>query len=448
MNERENQAMREDTDNVLLAPRRLFRPVVVLGIVVLVALMIAGGVFTVSRLTSIGGFLGPTPTPTVIPGSNQFYFYESPPWGTISVDGRMLAPLPTRESGLPPLQLSPGVHLVVWHADPFPAQRCAIYIPTSYTGDSCFANNATAIYQGSNSSQLAAYLISFSASLADLSADQLNALIQATQVALDRLQGTETVQVGERFVHTQFVDLHTKTSIDTATSLLHATLRFQLNPSSSSNGACISGGLIDQPDTCMNDGQSCYAFCPFTASGAKASLKQWDVLVTMIPSWNYVTANGQTVVQDQADPMGGDGSWTDFLVALSITWEGSQWHVTLAHPREFVDTAIANPACDAAQYLIGQDSTFSSIAGSSQTLSWQYVSDTNSASGCLAEAFPVSASTGIPTSATSKPLARCLYRFGVLLALDDGAHRSWPGLPIANTYEQNIAQQIEMQAHA
>src|SRR5581483_6656421 len=224
-------------------------------------------------------------------------------------------------------------------------------------------------------------------------------------------------------------------------------LSFQLNPSARSSGPCISGGLIDQPDTCMNHGQNCYAFCPIGASGAKASGGQWDALVTMIPSWNYVTVNGQTVVQFQPDPMGGDGTWTDFLVALSIGWDGAQWHVTLAHPRAVVDTAIANPACDAAQYIIGQDSTFSSISGPSQPVSWKYVSDTNSASARQPEAFPVSASTGTPTIATAKPLARCLYRFGVLLTLDDVAHRSWPGLPIASAYEQNIAQLISMQAH-
>ncbi|MGH2493355.1 MAG: hypothetical protein ACRDIV_01490 [Ktedonobacteraceae bacterium] len=445
MSEDGNKLIQEEAENDFPPPRRPLRPLVLIGILTLVVLVVAGSVFAMHL--GAGGSVGSaTPVPTITPGSDRFFFAETPSWGTLSIDGRMLAVVPTQASGLSPLQLSPGVHLVVWHADPFPSQRCAIYIPTRYTGDSCFANNATPIYHGSNSSQLSAYLITFSASLADLSPDQFNALIQAAQVALDTLQGTEIVQVGEYFMHTQMVDAHEKTALDTATSVLHATLSFQLNPSSGPSGPCVAGGIIDQPDTCMSNGQNCYLFCPFSASEAKASLKQWEVLVTMIPSWNYVAANGQMVVQFQPDPMGGNGTWTDFLVALGISWDGSQWHVTLAHPRELANTAIANPACDAAQYIIGQDSTFSSIAGSSQPLSWKYVSASNSAAGCLAEAFPVTNTTGTSSPATAKPLARCLYRFGVVLALDDVAHRSWPGLPLASAYEQNIAQRILMQA--
>ncbi|MGH2494351.1 MAG: hypothetical protein ACRDIV_06575 [Ktedonobacteraceae bacterium] len=445
MSEDGNKPIPEEAENDFPPPRRPLRPLMLIGLLILVALVVAGSVFAMHPGT--GGSVGSaTPVPTITPGSDRFFFAETPSWGTLSIDGRMLATVPTQASGLPPLRLSPGVHLVVWHADPFLSQHCAIYIPTRYTGDSCFANNATPIYHGSNSSQLAAYLITFSASLADLSVDQFNALMQATQVALGSLQGTETVQAGEHFMHTHIVDAHAKTAIETATSVLHATLHFGLDFSSSASGPCIAGNVIDQPDTCMNNGQNCFTFCLFTASEAKI-LKQWEVLAVVIPFWNYVTANGQTVVQDQPDPMGGDGSWTDFLAALAISWDGSQWHVTLAHPKELANTAIANPACDAAQYIIGQDSTFSSIAGSSQPLSWKYASDANAASGCLAEAFPVATTTGTPSPATAKPLARCLYRFGVLLALDDVAHRSWPSLPLASAYEQNTAQLISLQAH-
>jgi hypothetical protein len=42
-----------------------------------------------------------------------------------------------------------------------------------------------------------------------------------------------------------------------------------------------------------------------------------------------------------------------------------------------------------------------------------------------------------------KLFARCLYRFGVLLALDNAEHSLRPNLPLADAYEQNIAQHIK-----
>lgn len=444
MNEDGSGTRQEDAEDDFPPARRPVRLRVLLGTLVLIGLVVVGSVWAIRVQT--GGSNGDSaPVPTITPGSDRFFFTATPAWGTFTVDGRLLSPVPARESGLPPLHLSPGVHVVVWHADPFPPQRCAIYIPISYLGDSCFANNATAIYRNGTASQVSAYEIGFAASLTDLSPDQLNALIQASQVALNTLQGTDIVQVGEEFMHTHIVDYHAKTAPETATSVLYANLSFQVNPGSS--GPCIAGGVIDQPNSCTNAGQNCYAFCAIAPSGARTAVEQWNALIAMIPTWNYVTAHGQMVVQDQPDPMGGNGTWTDFLVALTIRWDGSQWHVSLAHPQAVANTAIANPACDAAQYLIGEDSTFSSLAGSSQTLSWKYASGTNAAAGCLAEAFPVSNKTATPSAMTGKPVARFLYRFGVILALDDATHRSWPGLPLATAYEQQIAQLISMQAH-
>jgi len=39
-------------------------------------------------------------------------------------------------------------------------------------------------------------------------------------------------------------------------------------------------------------------------------------------------------------------------------------------------------------------------------------------------------------------MAYCLYRFGVLLAANDEAHRLWPYLPVADAYEQGIARRL------
>ena len=43
---------------------------------------------------------------------------------------------------------------------------------------------------------------------------------------------------------------------------------------------------------------------------------------------------------------------------------------------------------------------------------------------------------------TPPGLAYCLLRFGVLLAVNDAAHHFWPNLPVADAYEQSLAQQL------
>jgi hypothetical protein len=44
--------------------------------------------------------------------------------------------------------------------------------------------------------------------------------------------------------------------------------------------------------------------------------------------------------------------------------------------------------------------------------------------------------------AANAPQANILYRFGVLLAANSFAHRWWPNLPVVNSYEQAIANQL------
>lgn len=437
----------EEISNMNLPPRHRFRPILVVSVLVLIGLLIAGGIFTTSRLTATGALLGPTPAPTVVPGSNHFYFEVAPSWSTITVDGRLLQPIPTPSSGLLPLTLSPGVHQVTWKADPFPTVQCLISLPFRYSQQDCTSDYTIQSFSVSHSQNVMASLISFSASLNELSADQYNAITNQAQVILNHSQGTAVVQPGEHFFFTPTTDATTtRSTIDTTPSPLQASLSLQLNVSFQSYGTaglCSSGGLIDQPDTCANGGQSCYSFCPFSLAGDAHAVNQWHVLAPFIASWTYTRPNGQIVAQYQYDP-NTNGSWTDFLVPLSVSWTGTNWQVALDHSSGIARTTIANPVCDAAQYLFADDATFNSIAGSSQGIYWKFFSGSNPAAGCVAEAF-VETSAGSPPS--THPLASCLYRFGVPLALDSEAHRSWPFLLQASPYEQRIAQQIVAQTH-
>ncbi len=235
-------------------------------------------------------------------------------------------------------------------------------------------------------------------------------------------------------------------TIATVTAPLQAMLGFQLNVSFQSygtTGLCSSDGLIDQPDVCANDGQSCFSFCPFSLPGDGNADNQWHVFAPFIASWTYIRTNGQLVAQYQYDP-NTNGIWTDFLVALTVSWTGTNWQVALDHSTSIDRTTIANPVCDAAQYLFADDARFNSVADSSQSMDWKFFSGSNPAAGCVAEAFAATATGSI---SSTHPLASCLYRFGVPLALNSEAHRLWPFLLQASTYEQGIAQQILAQAH-
>lgn len=445
--EREALSSQEETSEIPVRPRRRFRPLVVISVIILIGLIIAGGVFTSHQLTGTGGLLGPTPTATVTPGSNRFYFAVAPSWSTISVDGRLLRPIPTPNTGVLPLTLSPGTHEVIWTAHPFPTVHCLISLPFRYSQQNCQSDYTIQRFALPHSQNVMASLISFSASLNDLSADQYTTITNQVQILLNRLQGTAVVQPHEHFFLSPTNNaMPARSTIATVTAPLQAALGFQLNMSFQSYGTaglCSSGGLIDQPDVCANDGQSCFSFCLFSLPGDGNADNQWHVLAPFIASWTYIRTDGQLVAQYQYDP-NTNGTWTDFLVALTVSWTGTNWQVALDHSTSIERTTIANPVCDAAQYLFADDARFNSVAGSSQSIYWKFVSGANPAQGCVAEAF---AETPAGTL-SPHPLASCLYRFDVPLALDNEAHRSWPFLLQASPYEQQVAQQILAQAHA
>ena len=73
------------------------------------------------------------------------------------------------------------------------------------------------------------------------------------------------------------------------------------------------------------------------------------------------------------------------------------------------------------------------------SLSWGFFAAKDRAAGCLGVAVPGDNTTS-PTTPTKG--AYFLYRFGMLLAVNNKAHQYFPDLPLADAYEQGIAQQI------
>src|SRR5579883_323528 len=446
MDEREDWFFPEDDEDEGLERRRSIKPFILLGILVLLVVLIGGCIFTFTRLTQGARVSGVTPTPSLPAGSNQFYFIQSPPWGTISVDGHVLKPLPTPDSRLAPLTLSIGIHQVDWHADPFPPEHCVLYIPVRFEGDSCEGDNSPQTFPGSNGHQITAYLISFLRSLTDLAPEHQNALMSAIQQRLNQLQGTDTVQPGERFVdnpQTPGSSVYAPPTIKLATEPVHAVLHFQYTPQSqagTTNTPCDDlAGLIDDVANCTNEGQSCFSMCLFNSNSGQTSESHWTVLAPIAPFWDYYTAAGKVIVQFQSDPP----QIQLFLMAFSIHWNGSNWQVDIYHDATIDRSVIGNPACEAARYEVGIEPRLLTFAGSNEQVVWKYVSGTNSAAGCVAEAYLQAANGTI----TAKPVAECLYRFGVLLAVDSPAQHSWPFLLAASPYEQSVTQQILAQAH-
>jgi len=76
------------------------------------------------------------------------------------------------------------------------------------------------------------------------------------------------------------------------------------------------------------------------------------------------------------------------------------------------------------------------------SLTWRYISGPDPAAGCLAVAYPAP-TRNAALSPHAKPLAYCLYRFGVLLAADSTAHRIWPDPSLVDSYEQQVVNQLK-----
>src|SRR5690349_7674756 len=106
MDDSERSSIDQDAENEFPPPRRPVRPAVIAGIIALVVLVVAGGIFAVTRFA--GGGANAQPTPTLAPGSNLFYVQTSPAWGNFFVDVQKLIHTPTNPAVDLPLQLSAG----------------------------------------------------------------------------------------------------------------------------------------------------------------------------------------------------------------------------------------------------------------------------------------------------------------------------------------------------
>ena len=417
-----------------------------ISLLVTIALFVLVIGLLLSSAGEVRGLLARTfskPTPAI--GSNDLpvYVRGNPSWGQFTLDGRALAhpPIIGKEK---PLILSPGSHTITWHAAPFKSQHCTFTIIDALTvrGPCFFNKNILASYEAQRNGMV----ISFLASSNDLPADQHAALLQQIQQAMAGYGGSEVMHPGEFYaVSEQAIEANPSLcSVITrlafcfarADQELRATLRVQMDTSSASNDPCV---LAEQ---CSLGHQDCRAICDDpSVFYIDQEREGWSVAVVIRLSWSYTTLAGQTIARDQPDSaIRGNQAYR--LLPVHITRDSQGWHV-FPFPRN-IDSGYDDPLCSQS----GQDITQLTGTPDNQDMYVEQVYDApdHVTVGCLAvlKSQPrVITDPRTPLPATDgQPIAYFLERFGVVLAVNDVAHRLWPYLPVADAYEKSQAQQL------
>ena len=392
-------------------------------VIMVIALGCAALLIILSSTVSIRDFVAriiPTPKPTPPLAVDQFYVQGDPPWGQLVIDGHAVAHLPAIETD-PPVRLLPGRHMLQWRAAPFVTQSCTVSVPADFGSDTCIDNNSAPINGGRY-----VLIISFLSSLNNLPPDQRAALTNATQAALDGQQSTTTVRTGEYYALppscriTQPMPPQLAPCYTAARQPLKATLSFQLDANANADLSCDSP---EPTQPCAFSTQNCHLFCSvdFTPS-------VWMAGTAVRALWTFTTPDGQVVARDVPDnPLEED------FVLMQIAWDRSGWHVTpLLGGSNGSLPPFGYPTC---QSIESNTNLFGTTASA---LQWNFAAGSVLADGCVAEATLESEPGATPLP--NKRGAYCLYRFGVILAVNTLAHSDWPYLPLADAYEQALTQ--------
>ncbi|MDQ2716147.1 MAG: hypothetical protein M3Z08_14670 [Chloroflexota bacterium] len=169
----------------------------------------------------------------------------------------------------------------------------------------------------------------------------------------------------------------------------------------------------------------------------------WNVIAPVRDLFTFTLPDGHAVVQDVPD-----NPSEESLVPLQITWDRAGWHVSLqlGSTQSFFGFPTCQPLALNAN-LLGDPQITSSL--SLDSLQFSYAVGPALADGCVAVATSLSLSGKTPTPSPSQMQpAYLLYRFGIILAANSTAHRYWPYLPVADTYEQQLAAQVAKTAQS
>ncbi len=416
------------------SPRqRRIQVTITVSIVALVVLIIMGSNVPIrSKLMQAVVPLTPTPIAPIVPGEDNFYASGNVGWGRLFLDGKLVSHVPSAYSntGIPdaPIHLARGTHTLLWRADPFPPKTCTISVPNNYQTDTCTYDNFVSGKQGS------AWSFNFPADITALPVVPRESLIAAAQTAMQSYVANDVVQPGEIYT-TDAVSKQQAIAQEPLKATLHYELDTVLNTNASLHVACAPFNFAGEQG-CVVGTQDCRSFC--TASTYfnvnATSTRTWDVFVATRSVWEYTTLAGKPVVQHQVDRVNAI-SIIEHLLPLQISWDGTQWRVKSAFSliSGGLLQSFTSPACDLASLSIPVP-----VDAAQAEANWNFIATPNTAAGCLGIVLFNQSQTG--QSAQSP--AFCLYRFGVFLAANDVAHKYWPLMPLADTHEKQLAQEL------
>lgn len=410
------------------SPRQRSAQAIVTISVVLLALMII-----VASNGAIRDKFVPPPTPTeAIPvGTDRFYVNADPGWGHLFVDGKLIEHVPYADNNSPPIRLSRGTHILQWDAVPFPRQTCTVSVPPKYRMDTCEYNSL--LSNGKDSG----WQFSFPAKFVALSEAQQQLLIAAVQAALQQYTSTDSIQPGEVYVTD---DLSGKQTI--AREPLKATLHYELDTDLSSQAVCGPSPIMGGARGCMYINQDCRNFCTASEYFNVSPLvsRTWNVFAAARVVWDYTTLTGKPILQHHVE-MFIPGIAHEYLLPIQISWDGTSLHTrsTFSLLSPGILQGFTSPLCDAALNQVDRNPSLRGIYQPTYVSTfWNYVAAPNTVSGCLGVVTLDQSQTTQPAEAP----ALCLYHFGVFRAANNVAHKYWPTMPLANAFEQQLAQQL------
>jgi hypothetical protein len=381
--------------------------------------------------TGLVSRLLPSPTPTLVPGSDLFYLLPNPPGVVVSLDGHTLARLPP--PGDPhPLRLALGHHVFAWRSRIFSflPLRCTVSLPPVRPAgpDTCPFLSAQQVPLAERAAP--GRVIALHVTLDSLSVDAHGQLASAVQGALDSIRHTTLVQPGERYFYYAQPGGSPGGPV-VAAQPLRVTLSYGFVNIAGYPEPCAFGEL---PFPCRFPGQDCTQLCtlaqPPSAIADEPGL--WIAGALVSSTWDYTTLGGQAVASNIGDAF-------DIQVALlRITWDGATWHVTPLLGYIPGLPVTGDLVCDPARYWLEQNGRWAfMLTNPPSGAQAQFVSDPTTTDGCLVVLDPHPGSD-VP--------AVFLERFGVLLAVNDTANSLGANLPMADSAEQSLAHRLAAQA--
>lgn len=389
-----------------LAPRLTRRDKVARAGVAMVAVLFAS-VFLIATSAPVRRGLGSVVAGSPLAGKNRtasgdetVYFENGVPWGTLWLDGHRVRQSASQLFGS--LQVGKGHHTLTYSDPPFPKLSCHFDMPISRT-NTCpleVSPSASAVMSG-----IYVPIVDLGATPDRIPSSSREDLVNAADGALRGLSSSTLLLPGS-----SYLDVQGKPEV--AARPLLATLHFRINTDPSVVAPYMPGQQLCSQICFLGDG----SYSPDT----------WGLLALAQVSWSYAVPDGPTVVANAPAGRLTGGSRT--LVALDVSWNGA-WQVT-ARPGN--DQYAASPICDVAQALLPPITRHN---GTEPPYTQRQVPTSNGANGCLIVTQLTKA--GAPTGP-----AYVLYRFGILLAVNEAARTLYPSLPVAGPYEQGLMRQI------